>query len=239
MALALKRLSERIWYTPYEKERDRPNLCYVRGDRWSLAVDAGHSDDHVLPFYAALEAAGLPLPALTVLTHWHWDHTFALHACAGLSLANVRTNRHLRDFARDFKQKGPADFLALHPSIALEYAGGRPVVVRPADMEFDGALLLDAGNCPIRVFTADSPHTDDATLVYVPGEKTLFLGDAAGSEFFTGRMDAGLARRLIAAILETGAETCLEGHWVPTSAADTVREIRNDAGLESGAGENL
>lgn len=238
MALALKRLSDRIWYAPYETERDRPNLGYIRGDKWSLAVDAGHSDDHVRQFYAALEAAGLPLPSLTVLTHWHWDHTFGLHACHGLSIANIRTNRHLLDFARDLKEKGPADFLALHPSIALEYAGGRPVTVIPADMAFDGSLLLDAGNCPIRLLAVDAPHTDDSTLVSVPREKTLFLGDAAGDDFFTGAMDPKASERLIEAILTAEAGTCLEGHWVPTSAAEAVQEIRDSLARRAGGEED-
>ena len=55
----LNRLTERIWVYPFEEERDRPNLGYIRGDRWSLAVDAGHSDAHVAEFYRALEDAGL------------------------------------------------------------------------------------------------------------------------------------------------------------------------------------
>ena len=53
--MELKRLTERIWYFPYEEERDRPNLSYILGDQWSLAVDAGHSDAHVEAFYEALE----------------------------------------------------------------------------------------------------------------------------------------------------------------------------------------
>lgn len=39
-------MSERVWYYPYESERDRPNLGYIKGDNWSLAVDAGHSATH-------------------------------------------------------------------------------------------------------------------------------------------------------------------------------------------------
>ena len=81
--MKLERLTERVWVYPYEEERDRPNLSYIKGDRWSLAVDAGHSDDHVREFYRALEEEGLPLPELTVLTHWHWDHTFGMHAVHG------------------------------------------------------------------------------------------------------------------------------------------------------------
>ena len=93
--MELKKLSEHIWYMPFEEERDRPNLGYVKGDNWSLAIDAGHSDNHVKEFYALLEAEGLPLPSLTVLTHWHWDHTFGMHAVNGLCIANEKTNGHL------------------------------------------------------------------------------------------------------------------------------------------------
>ena len=60
--MELYRLTDRIWVFPYEEERDRPNLSYIRGDRWSLAVDAGHSIDHTQAFYHDLEEAGLPLP---------------------------------------------------------------------------------------------------------------------------------------------------------------------------------
>ena len=30
--MELKRLTEHIWYMPYETERDRPNLGYVKGN---------------------------------------------------------------------------------------------------------------------------------------------------------------------------------------------------------------
>ena len=42
----LNRLTERIWIFPFEEDRDRPNLSYIRGDRWSIAVDARHSAAH-------------------------------------------------------------------------------------------------------------------------------------------------------------------------------------------------
>ena len=67
--MELKRLTEHIWYMPYEEERDRPNLGYVLGKNWSLAIDAGHSAAHVRAFYALLAKENLPLPSLTVLTH--------------------------------------------------------------------------------------------------------------------------------------------------------------------------
>ena len=223
--MALKQLTERIWFFPFEEERDRPNLGYIRGDRWSLAVDAGHSDDHVEAFYRALEERELPLPSLTVLTHWHWDHTFGLHRIHGLSIANAKTNQYLRAFRERVAAEGPEAFLSLHESVRREYAGGKRIQINTSDLEFHGELTLDAGNCPIRVFRAEAPHTDDTTLVFIPGEKMLFLGDAAGGAFPTWEKDTRLAQKLAQTLRDTGAEICMEGHWHPTTLQEAVEDL--------------
>ncbi len=226
--MKLNRLTERVWVYPFEEERDRPNLGYIRGDRWSLAVDAGHSDAHIAGFYRALEGAGLPLPDLTVLTHWHWDHTFAMHAVRGRTLANARTDRYLRDFAGRVRREGEDVFLSLHESIRREYAGNRPVIIVPADMVFTGETRLDLGGCNVRAFQADAPHTDDSTLVLVPGEKVLFLGDATGGVFPTWERDAALARKLAGTIRALDADLCVEGHCDPMAKNATISDLMED-----------
>ena len=223
--MKLNRLTERIWVYPYEEERDRPNLSYIRGDRWSLAVDAGHSDSHTRAFYAALEEAGLPLPALTVLPHWHWDHTFGMHAVHGLCLANERTNRALADFRDRIEAQGTDFFLAMDESIRREYRDGKPVVVTLADLVYRGEMALDAGNCPIRVFQAESPHTEDATLVEVPGEKVLILGDSTGGTFPDWTVDPVLAGKLARTIRAVSPEICLPGHWTPLSPDGVIQDM--------------
>ncbi len=226
--MKLKRLTERVWILPFEEARDRPNLGYVRGDRWSLAIDAGHSDDHVALFYRALEDAGLPLPELTVLTHWHWDHTFGMHAVHGLCLANARTDMHLRDFGERIRREGAEVFLNLDTSVRLEYAGGRPVVVKRADMAFSGSMALDLGNCAVRLFEAESPHTDDSTLVHAVDERVLFLGDACGGAFPGGEKDMTLAGKLCRKIGTVDADICVEGHWIPTSRRETMEDLMHE-----------
>jgi len=226
----LNRLTERIWVYPYEERRDRPNLSYIRGDNWSLAVDAGHSEEHTTEFYRALEKEGLPLPKLTVLTHWHWDHTFGMHAVHGLCLANERTNQYLESFRKRLEAEGTEFFLEMDERIRNEYEDGKPVIVTLADLVFRGEILLDAGNCPIRVFQAEAPHTDDTTLIEIPGEKVLILGDSTGGVFPEWTVDQTLADKLAQTVREINPQICLPGHWTPLSPEIIIQDLLEGEG---------
>ena len=223
--MELKKLSEHIWYMPYESERDRPNLGYVKGDNWSLAIDAGHSDNHVKEFYALLKAEGLPLPSLTVLTHWHWDHTFGMHAVNGLCIANEKTNAHLLEWKSKIESEGPAEFLSIHESIRKEYAGGKEVIVKPADVLFSGEMTFDLGGCKVRIVESEAPHTEDSTLVYIENDKILFTGDSTCDDFMTGIKDATLCNKLSDTIRHLNPQTCMESHWVPVETDDTLNDL--------------
>ncbi len=225
MNQSLIHLTDRVWVYPYEETRDRPNLGYVRGDRLCLAVDAGHSDAHIAEFHDALKAAGLPLPDITVLTHWHWDHTFAMHKVHGLTLANGRTDRHLRDFREKVEREGVEAFLAMDESIRREYAGNRPVVIVSADVAFSGAIDIDLGGCRVRAFEVETPHTDDATFVLIPDEGVLFIGDANSGVFPTWKRDPSLAKKLTGTIADLDARIFVEGHWTPTTKEDIIRDL--------------
>ena len=226
--MELKQLADRVWIAEYEEERDRPNLGYVLGEHWSLAVDAGHSSAHVEDFYRALEREDLPLPSLTVLTHWHWDHTFGMHCIHGLSLSSRKTGRYLRAFRERLLQEGEECFFSLHPSIRAEYVGGRAVTVVPPDMEYEGSVSLDAGNLPVRVFQAGSPHTDDSSLIFLPEEKILFLGDAPCGVFPGWEVDPVRAGELIRVIENTGAELCVSGHWEVQPRDKLIAQLREE-----------
>ena len=223
--MKLKRISERIWILPHEEYRDRPALGYIRGDRWSIAVDAGHSADHTGLFYRTLEVASLPLPALTILTHWHWDHTFGMHSVRGLCIANEKTNRNLEEIRDRIRSEGSEFFLAMDQTILNEYAGNRPVIVTLADLIFSGELNLNAGNCPVRIFQTESPHTDDSSLVHIPGEKVLFMGDAAYGAFPTWESDPLKCSSLAGTVRQIDADVCVGSHHDPCSRDELIRDF--------------
>ena len=221
----LIKLSDRVWISEFEEERDRPALGYIKGDNWSLAIDAGHSKEHLDEFYAELKKRDLPLPSLTVITHWHWDHSFAMHAIHGLSLANRKTNAHLRDFIENRNEESDKKFLSLDPSIALEYRNQKITVVL-ADIVYEGHVELDAGNCRALVYEAVSPHTDDATLILLPEERMLFFGDATSGTFPTWIANPEIKKQLITVLENTDADLFIGAHWPVWTKEDLLQHMR-------------
>ena len=140
--MELTKVTDRVWYYPFEKERDRPILGYVKGDEWSFAVDAGHSRQHTLEFYSALEKAGLPLPYVTVLTHWHWDHSFGLHAIKGKCISNARTRDHLIEFKKLIADQGVEDFLSMDEGIRNEYSDLKNNPVSIARSKYNNTVVI-------------------------------------------------------------------------------------------------
>ena len=89
--MELKKLSEHIWYMPFEEERDRPNLGYVRGEKMSLAIDAGHRADALI---AGALAAGFNLRRLV---HGEGQRDRELGAPAFLGLDADRAAHQIYD----------------------------------------------------------------------------------------------------------------------------------------------
>ena len=53
--MGLNKLTNRIYFLEHAPEVDRPMLAYLKGDKISLAIDAGYSASHVQDFYRAID----------------------------------------------------------------------------------------------------------------------------------------------------------------------------------------
>lgn len=222
MTSLLNKLSDRIYYLPFMEDTDRPNLGYIRGDRYSLMVDAGNSDQHAKLFLSQLEALDLPYPDYVAITHWHWDHTFGIHAVNAKSIAGKSTNAQLAKVA-EWKWDDPAmrarlqsgeeiEFCDKH--IRIEYPNPEDIIVKTADIVFDQKLNIDLGGITCELFPIINPHSEDTVVIYIPEEKILFLGDASGGDHYhnQGRYDKGRLLNFIDFINKTDFTTCVEGH---------------------------
>lgn len=241
--MELKPLTPRIAYLPAQAETDRPVLGYIKGERLALMVDAGNSAAHVAQFNRAVQAAGLPLPDFAALTHWHWDHTFGMHALACRSIAGALTNAQLREVARwqwtdqAMQQRllSGEDIEFCDTCIRLEYPDRGQIRVVTADLEFSGELVLDLGGIHAVLRSIPNPHAPDGVLVHVPEEGVLFIGDADCPDFYAnqGRYDPQKLRELIALLESLDFATYVPGHDEPVSRADALSGLQAElAALE-------
>ena len=164
-----------------------------------------------------------------MLTHWHYDHTFGLHAAQGLSIAHQRTNEFLRQQQR-LAQSGPymEQLKTEDPHFRLEYAGQDTLHIQLAELTFTNMLTLDLGQLTARIFHTVSPHSEDSTCIYIPEEKILFLGDATSEDFFNnGYMDRAKLARLIDTIRATDCALCVLSHCEPLPKADLLAYLES------------
>ena len=234
----LVRITDRIYCFPGEDftGRDRPFLYYVRGDKLRLAVDAGNSPAHVRAFYAALKAAGHPTPDLTILTHWHWDHTFGLRAVKGLALATQATNEVLRKVqtwawdpaSMEERLASGEDIQACADCIRREYNDPEKIRVVTADMEINGPVTLDLGGVTCEVIPQDSPHSRDGLFLYFPEEKALAVGDGESGDYYEldGQYDTRRLEAFLSFLDTLDYDLALPGHQMPWSRADQLAELR-------------
>lgn len=225
--MKMEKLTERVYYYPHQPHTDRPMLAYIKGRQIALAVDAGNSKDHVDEFYAALDCADLKRPDLTVITHWHWDHTFGMHHIQGLSVAHVNTNESL---SREMVQLSDSSYKNIlrreDECLCREYAGGKPIVVVTSDIQYHSELEVELGGVAAHIFHTQSPHSQDTTLIHIPQEQVLFLGDSTCGDFYrNGYLDRDKLRALMDVIEDTDCQYCILSHAEPLTKSELLEYL--------------
>lgn len=230
--------SERIYYLPAEEETDRPNLYYIKGDKKSLVIDAGNSPAHVQKFYQEIEALGMPLPEDTVITHWHWDHTFGLVDVVGRTIASKHTNDKLKNVcnwkwsiqAMQQREESGEDISFCNECIQKEYADLSQIKVTTIDYEITEKTILDLGGVTCILEPQDSTHTRDALFIYVPEEKVMFIGDADGPDYYDnqGKYDKQKLEALMKYLKKFDVQKFYIGHDVPQDAKEEFQYLQEE-----------
>lgn len=186
----LQQLTPRVYQLDFSQEQDRPVLGYIRGDRFSLMVDAGNSPEHVQAYLAAVEESGFCQPDFVALTHSHWDHCFGLASLPMPSIACVQTRQSLEMVSRlqwtpdalaENVRKGIVPPLCA-PRIQLHFPDPESIRVALPTMVFSESMTLDLGNCTCELRHVTSAHARDTVIVWVKEEQMVFLGDAVYQE---------------------------------------------------------
>ena len=227
----LSQISPHVYILPFDKERDRPNLGYIHGSNYSMLIDAGNSPAHLKAMLDAVSASDLPAPKTVLITHWHWDHTFAMHAFPGLTVAHQKTDRMLgtltewewteEAMAERLRTGEECEFCDTH--IKIEYGDIRKIRVVQADIVFDGKTAFNLGGVTVEATPITNPHSDDGIVAFIREDRVLFAGDADTGDFYKrdGGYDPYRFHHYIKEVDQIDYDTYIHGHLGPMSREET------------------
>lgn len=183
----LEKVTERIYYLMNENKTERPALGIVKGEKYCLVVDAGNSPKHAEILIREIEKMNFPPAKYVVATHHHWDHIFGLGRWDAITIASEKTCElsniyrgiNLDDNSLEIAKQNNIfnDFDIKCIKEEIEDRDNFQLV--NFDLSFKGELKLNLGGITCFIKEISNPHREDGTIIYVPEEKTLFVGDAA------------------------------------------------------------
>jgi glyoxylase-like metal-dependent hydrolase (beta-lactamase superfamily II) len=231
----LVKISDNVFCLPGMEGIDQPFLYYIKGNDYSIAIDAGNCESHVKEYYQELHNEGLELPKYTVITHWHWDHTFGMPYVHGKTIASELTNRKLKVVSHwkwtleemKMREQTGEDITFCNECICKVYEDLSQIYVTPADIEIDRITRLDLGGVTLSLIPRDSTHSRDALFVFFHEEKMLFVGDADCEDHYdeNGAYNKERLKSLITFIEEIDFESYLLGHDFPSNKEETLEYL--------------
>jgi glyoxylase-like metal-dependent hydrolase (beta-lactamase superfamily II) len=150
-------------------------------------VDAGNSPAHASAFIEALRPRGLTAPTYIALTHYHWDHVFGSAYMEGLLCASADTGDRLREMSRlDWRDKSLDQ--RVEDGTEMSNLERAKLKLRVPDITFSQRLTINLGEVSCQLISVGGDHTSDSTIIYVPEDGVVFLGDCIYSGLRTDGM---------------------------------------------------
>lgn len=219
---SFEQTSEHVYWLAPNPATDRPTLGVVTGSRGTLIVDAGNSPAHARHVLDEMKHRGIPAPTFVMLTHWHWDHVFGASEFHAPILANTGTARAVNemaswdwsDAALDERVARGIELPFCRDNIVKELPDRGELVLRPPDLAFSGDAEVELGGVTAELLHVGGDHAADSTVVYVPRDKIVFLGDCLYPDIYhsPNRYTRGKLYPLIERLLALDADIYFEGH---------------------------
>lgn len=181
----LKQLTDKIYYMPHNNDTDRPTLGLICGSQYSLIVDSGNSPKHAKEFMTALLDMDIPPVKYLIITHWHWDHILGIKEMNLTTIAHHHTKSKLEEMNQlkwddssldHYVKEGRFSEFTVN-CIKKEIPDRDHLTIGHLDITYVDRLEIDLGDLICVVESIGGDHTDDASVIYIPDEKVLFLGD--------------------------------------------------------------
>lgn len=179
----IEKFTNRVYALPYEDGITKPALGLICGEKYSLVVDGGQSVEHAKEFLREAHKLNIsPLKYLTV-THWHWDHVSGSETMNLTNIINYRNQENMEAVKNLIKSGEEFDLDVLGKIMYSTASRLRDQVdgglkILNGDIVFKEKVEVDLGGIKCIIENIGGDHSVDSNLVYVTGEKFMFLGDS-------------------------------------------------------------
>ena len=218
-------------------------LGLICGEKYSFIVDAGNSPAHASLFLEEVEKMGVPPLKGVAITHWHWDHTFGIHAMNKYTISHHLTKKKLAylktlrwdDDALDKRVQEGEEIEFCRDMIKKEMPSRETLILQEPDVTFHHHMEVDLGGITCCIQHIGGVHAQDSSIVYIPQEKVLFLGDCLCPDFYSGdwSYDKEDFERIQRELKKYDAQYYLSSHFDP----ETSEELWQDLNQLSAIGE--
>jgi glyoxylase-like metal-dependent hydrolase (beta-lactamase superfamily II) len=179
---------------PHYSETDRPTLGLICGDIFSLIVDAGNSPAHARAFLNEVEKMDISPIKFVVITHWHWDHIFGIKTMGFLTISYDETKKKIEymktlkwdDTSLDKRVETGEEIEFCRDRIKREMPTRDHLKLEAPNITFNNKVEIDLGGITCVIEHVGGVHAHDSSIIYIPEDKVMFLGDCLYQDFYSG-----------------------------------------------------
>lgn len=174
----LKKVTDKIYIMDYDDSKDRALLALIVGEKSSMIVDAGNSYSHIEEFSELIKAQGIENLKYLGITHWHWDHVFGIDYMKLITVGSQKTKGKLTRI-RMLAEKGiDPEIEEVNTVNKMKEIVEKNGTIGLIDIGYDRSVSIDLGDIGCIMECIGGDHASDSSLIFIPDEKTMFLGDA-------------------------------------------------------------
>lgn len=227
--ISMKKLTENIYYISHKADTDRPVIGLVNGSKYSLVVDAGNSPHHAREILTEIENLGVNNAKYLAITHWHWDHVFGIHYINLLTICHQLTEKKLKlmqklnwsDESLDERVASGEETEFCSDMIKKEMPSREGLILGNGDIAFDSVIEIDLGGVTCIIENVKGDHAEDSSIVYIPSEKVMFLGDCISPDLDNGsRSYSNKVVSMISKIIKYDVDTYISSHDEPLDKSE-------------------
>lgn len=154
----LIKLSNNVYFTPCNTEEKRPTIGYIRGNKYSIMIDACNSEDYVHAFEDSLKSRHFRNPKLTIITNYYKDNISGVKYLKSKTISSININKKIKERIKNLKEEN-------------NNCGCSNIC-------FSGRTTFDLGNLTCEALEVPSPYCNESVSVFIKEDKILFLADA-------------------------------------------------------------